>query len=156
VSAREAVEYVPLSRPARVRGALLHRGNWLQLSRFVVVGASGYVVNVAVFAAATGLAGYHHLVAATFAFVVAVTNNFWLNRVWTFGARNVRKRLQAPRFLGVSLVGFAVAAGVLEVLVSIGGVPPVVAQATSIAVATPVNFAGAKLWSFRAGGGKGR
>ena len=48
MSAREAVEYLPLSRPARVRGALRHRANWIQLMRFVVVGASGYVVNVTV------------------------------------------------------------------------------------------------------------
>jgi putative flippase GtrA len=156
VSGREAVAYLPQSRPARIRGALRHRANWWQLTRFVAVGASGYVMNVTVFAAATGLAGLHHLVAATLAFLVAVMNNFWWNRVWTFGARHVRKRLQAPRFLGVSLVGFAVAAGVLEVLVSLGGVAPVVAQATSIAVATPVNFAGAKLWSFRAAGEKAR
>jgi putative flippase GtrA len=156
MSAPDAVEYLPLSRPARVWGALRHRANWVQLMRFVVVGASGYVVNVTMFAAATGLAGYHHLVAATLAFLVAVTNNFWWNRIWTFGTRHVRKRLQAPRFLGVSLVGFLVAAAVLEVLVSVGGVTPIVAQATAIVIATPVNFAGAKLWSFRAERGRGR
>jgi dolichol-phosphate mannosyltransferase len=156
MSGGEALELRRRSRPARIRIALSHRDNWVQLMRFVLVGASGYVVNVAVFAAATGPAGYHHLVAATLAFLVAVTNNFWWNRVWTFGVRHVRKRLQAPRFLGVSLAGFVVAAGVLEVLVTIGGVTPIVAQAASIVVATPVNFAGAKLWSFRGDRGEGR
>ena len=87
----------------RVRQGMGRRHNWVQLVKFGVVGGSGYVVNLAVFAAAVEIANVHHLVAATIAFVVAVTNNFWWNRHWTFGARDGHAGFQAARFFGVSV-----------------------------------------------------
>ena len=133
---------------ARVRAGMRRRHNWVQLVKFCVVGGSGYVVNLAVFAMAVGLADLHHLVAATLAFLVAVTNNFWWNRHWTFAAGEGRAGFQAARFLCVSVAAFLVAAGILELLVTKGGLPEVGAQAISIAAATPLNFIGNKMWSF--------
>ena len=43
--------------------------------------------------------GAHHLVAATAAFVVAVVNNFWWNRHWTFDARGGPRRLPGAALL---------------------------------------------------------
>jgi dolichol-phosphate mannosyltransferase len=106
------------------------------------------VVNLCVFAACVGLLDAHHLVAATAAFVVAVLNNFWWNRHWTFRARGGHAGFQAARFFAVSIVAFLVAATVLEVLVSVAGLPELLAQAISIVAATPLNFIGNKMWSF--------
>ncbi len=134
---------------ARVRQGLRRQHNWVQLVKFCAVGGSGYVVNLAVFTLAFELANLHHLVAATIAFAVAVTNNFWWNRHWTFGARAGHAGFQAARFFAVSVGAFLFAAAVLEALVS-AGVPEVAAQALSIAAATPLNFIGNKMWSFSA------
>lgn len=131
------------------------RGNWVQLAKFCLVGGSGYVVNLAVFSAAFGIFGLHHLVAATIAFLVAVTNNFWWNRHWTFAARAGHAGFQAARFVTVSVAAFLVAATVLEVLVTVVGVPEIPAQAVAIVVATPMNFVGNKMWSFGPGGRRG-
>ena len=108
------------------------------------------MVNLAVFAVAVEVGGLHHLVAATAAFAVAVTNNFWWNRHWTFGAREGHAGFQAARFLTVSVGAFLLAAVLLEVLVSAAGMPEIAAQAISIAAATPFNFVGNKMWSFGA------
>ncbi len=132
----------------RVRQGMGRRHNWVQLVKFGVVGGSGYVVNLAVFAAAVKFAGVHHLVAATIAFVVAVSNNFWWNRHWTFGARDGHAGFQAARFFSVSVVAFVFGAAVLELLVSGAGMPEIGAQAISIVAATPLNFVGNKMWSF--------
>ena len=113
----------------RVRQGMGRRHNWVQLVKFGVVGGSGYVVNLAVFAAAVKLADVHHLVAATMAFMVAVTNNFWWNRHWTFGARDGHAGFQAARFFSVSVVAFVFGAAVLELLVNVAGVPEIGAQA---------------------------
>ena len=113
-----------------------------------MVGGSGYVVNLCVFAACVELLSLHHLVAATCAFVVAVTNNFWWNRHWTFGAREGHAGFQAARFFTVSVGAFLFAAAVLELLVSAAGVAELPAQAISIVAATPLNFVGNKMWSF--------
>ena len=132
----------------RVRAGLRRPHNWIQLLKFCAVGASGYAVNLAVFWVCVELVGLHYLLAATFAFVVAVTNNFWWNRHWTFKARSGAARFQAPRFFAVSILAFLVAAAVLELLVSVAGLPEVAAQAIAIVVATPLNFIGTKMWSF--------
>jgi putative flippase GtrA len=132
----------------RVRAGLRRPHNWVQLVKFCAVGASGYVVNLCVFAVCFEVLGLHHLLAATVAFVVAVTNNFWWNRHWTFKAGSGHAGFQAARFFTVSIIAFLLAASVLELLVSVAGVPELAAQALSIAAATPVNFIGNKMWSF--------
>ena len=132
----------------RVRAGLRRPHNWVQLLKFCAVGASGYAVNLAVFYVCVELLGLHHLAGATVAFIVAVTNNFWWNRHWTFRARSGRPGFQAARFFTVSITAFLFAASVLELLVSVAGMPELAAQAISIAVATPLNFIGNKMWSF--------
>lgn len=139
----------PLAPGARLRAGVRKPQNWLQLAKFCAVGGSGYVVNLAVFSLAVELGDLHHLVAATLAFLVAVTNNFWWNRHWTFRARGGHAGFQAARFFTVSVAAFLFAAVVLELLVSVVGVAEVPAQAISIVVATPLNFLGNKMWSFR-------
>ena len=124
------------------------RHNWVQLVKFCAVGGSGYVVNLAVFALAVALFDLHHLLGATAAFVVAVTNNFWWNRHWTFGAKEGHAGFQAARFFAVSVGAFLVAAAILEALVSGADVAEIPAQAISVVAATPLNFVGNKMWSF--------
>jgi putative flippase GtrA len=137
----------PLHR--RVRHGLRHPGNWLQLLRFGLVGASGYVVNLAVFTLAVHPLGIPYKVAAVLAFLVSVLNNFWWNRHWTFDGRAGHAGFQAARFFVVSLVAFGFSYVVLVGLVELAGAPKVAAQAIAIVAATPLNFLGQKLWSFR-------
>ena len=135
----------------RVRQGMRHPHNWLQLVKFSLVGGSGYVINLGVFTLVASVLDLHHLLGATMAFAVAVTNNFWWNRHWTFAARAERARFQAPRFFAVSVAAFCVQAASLHLLVASAGVPEVVAQAVSVAAATPLNFVGNKMWSFSLG-----
>jgi dolichol-phosphate mannosyltransferase len=123
--------------------------NWVQLGKFLLVGLSGYAVNLAVFTFSLKVLLVHHLVAATLAFAVAVMNNFWWNRHWTFAARGGHAGFQAARFFAVSVVAFLIQVTILELLISSAGTPKVAAQAISLVLATPVNFIGNKLWSFR-------
>jgi dolichol-phosphate mannosyltransferase len=121
--------------------------NWAQLVRFAVVGASGYVINLVVFWLATDKADLHHVLAAVIAFVVAVTNNFLWNRHWTFRASAGHAGFQAARFLTVSVISLGVNLLILQALIALG-MPEIGAQAIAVAVATPVNFIGNKLWTF--------
>ena len=132
----------------RLRAGMRRPHNWLQLGKFCAVGASGYVLNLCVFAFAFEVLGVHRLFAATIAFVVAVMNNFWWNRHWTFQVRTGPAAFQAARFFAVSLAAFVFAAALLELLASVAGLPELAAQAISLAAATPLNFVGNKMWSF--------
>ena len=101
----------------RVRAGLRRPHNWVQLFKFCAVGGSGYVVNLCVFTLAVHALDLHHLVGATMAFAVAVMNNFFWNRHWTFRARSGHAGFQAARFFTVSVIAFLFAAVVLELLV---------------------------------------
>ena len=140
---------VPEPFLARLLLGARQRENWVQLLRFGVVGASGYAVNLVVFAIFVGPIGSGYRIAAVVAFIAALTNNFIFNRLWTFSESTGRVHRQATRFVVVSLVGFAIQFGVLELLVALTGLPEIAAQALSVAVATPCNFLGNRLWTFR-------
>jgi putative flippase GtrA len=125
-----------------------HAPNWWQLARFTAVGASGYVVNLATFALVVHVLDGDYRLAAVAAFLVAVTNNFFWNRHWTFDASDGHAGRQAARFLIVSAGAFLVNLALLELLVSAAGIPEVPAQAIAVAAATPCNFLGNRLWTF--------
>jgi dolichol-phosphate mannosyltransferase len=133
----------------RLLYGLRHPANWLQLMRFGIVGGVGFVVNVAVYTLFVHSVGLDYRAANIVAWLVAVVNNFLLNRHWTFDARGGRAHAQAIRFLLVSLVAEAVSLLLLTVFVQGAGVAKVPAQAMAVAASMPLNFLGNKLWSFR-------
>ena len=134
----------------RVDAALRRRANWEQLVKFCVVGASGYVVNLAVYTLLLRGAGLHYTLAAIGSFLVAVTNNYTWNRLWTFRHQRGHLVFQGLRFFVVSVLALGANILVLHLLVQ-AGLGEVTAQAIAIVVVTPVNFLGNKLWSFRRG-----
>jgi dolichol-phosphate mannosyltransferase len=138
----------PRTLHSRVRAAARRPAAWWQLVRFALVGASGYVVNLAVFAFAVEVVGAPYPAAATLAFLVAVSNNFLWHRRWTFRAAGTQARDQVARFLVVSVLAFLAGLLVLTVLVELLGVPEVPAQAVAIVTVTPLSFVANKLWTF--------
>src|ERR671938_657428 len=133
---------------SRAGRALRHPGNWLQLAKFSAVGASGYVVNLLVYAALLRGAGWHYAAAATGSFLVAVTNNYLWNRLWTFRDQRGHVGFQGLRFLVVALVAYVANLAILSALIALG-MNKVLSQAIAIVLVTPLNFVGNKLWSFR-------
>ncbi len=122
--------------------------NWIQLFKFGVVGATGYVVNLIVFAILVEALALHHIPGAVGAFCIAVMNNFLWNRHWTFRATEGHAGFQAARFFTVSLAALGVNLVVLSVLVDVADAPEVPSQAFAVAFAMPLNFIGNKLWTF--------
>ena len=132
----------------RLRAAARRPASWLQLLKFGIVGGSGYLINLAVFAALAGGLGVHHLLAAVGAFCIALANNFLWNRHWTFEAGHGHPGFQAARFFAVSVAALLINLVVLELLVSSASMGDLAAQAIAVAVAMPFNFLGNKLWTF--------
>jgi putative flippase GtrA len=119
-----------------------------QFVRFCAVGASGYAINLAVYAALL-VAGLHYLAAAAVAFLVAAASNYVLNRTWTFRTSDAPVLGQGARAFTVSALSLAANQLFLVVLVA-GGAGHLAAQAVAIVLATPFSFAANKLWAFAA------
>jgi putative flippase GtrA len=135
-----------LSSRQRVEGALRRPANWHQLGKFCIVGTSGYAVNLVIYAGALAT-GVHYSVAAALSFLVAVSNNYVWNRVWTFKLHKGHGVFQGVRFFTVSLCALLANLVILDILVSVG-MGQLAAQAIAIFCVTPVNFVGNRLWSF--------
>jgi dolichol-phosphate mannosyltransferase len=139
----------PIEEFAYRLGAAARRpASWWQLFKFGLVGASGYVINLGVFALLNGSFGIHYSIAAVGAFCVAVSSNFFWNRHWTFAAGDGHAGFQAARFFTVSVAALAINLVVLELLVTWASFGELPAQAIAVAVAMPFNFLGNKLWAF--------
>jgi putative flippase GtrA len=132
----------------RIGAAARRPASWLQLVKFGLVGGSGYLINLAVFAVLAESLDVHHVAAAIGAFCVAVTNNFLLNRHWTFAARDGHAGFQAMRFFAVSIAALTINLVGLEALISETSLGDLSAQAIAVAIAMPFNFLGNKLWTF--------
>src|SRR6476659_2344741 len=139
---------VAASLRSRAYRALRERRNWEELAKFGLVGAVGYVVNLLVYVALLDGANLHYRLAATGSFLVAVTNNYLWNRLWTFRRDRGHFGHQGLRFLVVSLIVYVGNLAILTLLVELGA-GKIVAQAIAIVLVTPANFIGNKLWSFR-------
>jgi putative flippase GtrA len=136
-----------LAARARAVRALRRPANWMQLATFATVGATGYAVNLAVYTALLRWAGWHYIYAATVSFLVAVTNNYLWNRLWTFRDQRGHVGFQGLRFFTVAVVAYGANLGILSALIALG-MDKVAAQAIAIVLVTPLNFIGNKLWSF--------
>jgi len=147
---RSIRDSIPLSR-AELRDAvntpladLSPMGKFL---RYGMVGGASAVVDFSIYAGFLAL-GLHYLVAAVGSFLVAVVNNYWWNRHWTFRVERGHLGAQGLRFLVVSTLSLVANLVVLHTLVQLG-LGEILAQAIAIVFVTPLNFVGNKIWSFR-------
>ena len=140
-----AMHLVPQTISGRPRG-LSPTGR--QLVRFCVVGASGYVVNLTVYACLLA-AGLHYAAAATVSFMVAASTNYVFNRHWTFQAKQERLTSQGLRALAVSALSLGANQLCLVALVTVGA-DHLAGQAVAILLVTPFSFVANKLWAFGA------
>jgi len=109
--------------------------------KFSIVGLSGTLVNMAVYALAVQ-SGLYYLAAAIVSFLFAVTNNFYWNFRWTFKgqAANRSKRNKYFRFLGVSVLNLGVNLLLLGAFVERLDMDKNLAQLVSIGMVSVLNY----------------
>jgi putative flippase GtrA len=123
-----------------------------QFLRFSLVGSSGVVVNLVVYTLAIYAFHLHYLPAATLSFLVAMTNNFLLNRHWTFKTHGSSDRGfggQYFKYFLVTFFGYGVNMALLWVFIDGLHWHKVYSQLVAILVTTLSNFIGSKLWAFK-------
>ena len=139
---------VPAGLRVRATRALRERRNWEQLAKFCLVGASATSSTSWSTSRSWTVRTSTTALAATGSFLVAVTNNYLWNRLWTFRHDRGHFGYQGLRFLVVSVIVYLCNLAILTILVELG-LGKIVAQAIAIVLVTPANFIGNKLWSFR-------
>lgn len=116
--------------------------------RFLVVGAAGYLVNLAVFAALVGL-DVEYVTASVISYFVSNALMYFGNRYFTFRLGHEGFWSAYARYIVVGAVVVALNAAVLALLVEGTGIDARVGQAVSLLLVTPVAFVLFKRWTFR-------
>ena len=137
-----------------------HRRFWLgKYLKFAFIGGIGAVINLAVFWVAHEIFFVIPFWAIAIAFVIADTNNYIWNRLWTFRSKSQIK-FQYPQFLIVSLLGLALNELLFDVIVydvfpgldittDKASVLLVIVQALCILIVSVFNFLANSAWTFR-------
>jgi putative flippase GtrA len=129
--------------------AVRHPPHYFQLLRFLIVGSTGFAVNLGVFTVLVHVADVPYPIAGVIAVVAGILDTYILNRLWTFGPGVRRRHHEVSAYFAVYTAGLVVSVGTLTLLVELFDVPEVVAQATGALFALPVNFLGLRQWVFR-------
>ena len=109
--------------------------------KFSVVGLSGTLVNMAIYALAVN-SGLYYLIAAIISFLFAVTNNFYWNFRWTFKGQAAfrSRRNKYSRFLAVSVLNLGINLLLLRLFVETLAMDKTLAQLVSIGLVSILNF----------------
>lgn len=115
--------------------------------KFLLVGAGGYVVNLAVFAWLLKL-GVPYLLGSIVSYFISNALMYLGNRYYTFSLGHSNFWRAYARYILVGLVVAGLNALVLAVLVETVGLYAVYGQALSLLLITPVAFVLNKRWTF--------
>ncbi len=123
---------------------------FLPFFKYCVVGVVGTAIDLlTVYFLAVHYAIMHPIAAATVGFFLAVTNNFILNKTWTFGNQSKNYRKLWIKFLLVSLVGLVLTWMFMFVFYELRGIDPVLAKAITSVIVLSWNFFANKYWTFK-------
>lgn len=123
--------------------------NSVQFVKFGLVGVLNTLVHYLVFLLLYRLAGLAVTVASAIGYMVGVANSFILNRRWTFRVSGSGAGSEFVKFTVVNIISMGINLLILQVVISLGGVIPEIAQVLAILCTLVVNFTGNKWWTFK-------
>ena len=121
-----------------------------QFIKFALVGVINTLVNLAVLYILTDIFGIYYLISAIFAFLIAVTNSFILNKLWTFKESiSYKTSSRYIKFVLISVIALVINLITLYILVEYYAIWYIYAQIIGVCSNLIINFFGNKLWTFK-------
>jgi len=90
-----------------------------QFLKFCLVGTLGAIIDIGGLYVLVEFAGVHYLAGAAISFTLAVINNYFLNKYWTFQNKSKNHAKQFTCFLLVSIGGLLINLGIMYLLVEV-------------------------------------
>jgi len=120
-----------------------------QFSKFAIVGIINTLTNLVVLFILTNFFEVYYIVSGFFAFLVAVTNSFILNSLWTFNHKIFHKSKEKySKFLIISTGALAVNLILLYSFTEFLNLYYMFSQIIAIIFSLWINFLGNKFWTF--------
>ena len=130
---------------------VMSKKEWvIQFSKFAVVGVINTLVNLLVLSILTEFFGIYYMFSAVFAFLVAVTNSFVMNSLWTFNHKlNHKPAEKYSKFFVISICALGVNLALLYFFTEYMHIYYLFSQLIAVFFSLWVNFTGNKFWTFR-------
>ena len=131
-------------------GYLPHKKNIInEFFKFAFVGGIGTIINIAILYLLTEKLGIYYLISAIFSFIIAMSSNFILNKVWTF-KENIKLGIGKKylQFGLVSITALLVNLFFLYIFTEFFKIYYLISQVLAIGISFIVNFVGNKIWTF--------
>lgn len=126
--------------------------NFLQkfkpLIKYATVGIIGTAIDIGSLYLFVEYAGIPVIPASVLSFLLAVVNNFVLNKAWTFQNKSKNYRKLFIKFLIVSIVGLLLTVFCMYMFVNIAHIWYIFAKALTSLIVLSWNFLGNKFWTF--------
>ncbi|MGD2248864.1 MAG: GtrA family protein [Candidatus Methanofastidiosia archaeon] len=120
----------------------------VQFIKFCIVGSIGGVITLGVLYGLTEFLNIWYMISAGIAFTLAVSNNFVLNKYWTFKDSTPKIYHQFVIFFVINVTSLVINLSVLYVITEFMEIWYVKAQIAAILVALSNNYLGNKKFTF--------
>lgn len=91
-----------------------------QFIRYLLVGGTTFAIDFALLVALHSVFGINVLIAATISYWSSIGFNFWVNRVWTFGATDATVTKNLTFYLALLAINYAFSIGFIAVATALG------------------------------------
>lgn len=119
-----------------------------QFIKFGIVGTSSAVVDLGILNLLVLVFGVNVYAASTISFILAVTNGFIWNRLWTFQSQG-KRNVQYGMFMTVNLAGLGLNLLIMYGLIHYLGLWYNYAKVIAILLVLFWNYSGSKYWVFK-------
>lgn len=122
--------------------------------RFCLVGAAGFCIDGGLLQAGIRLLGLGVVAARVPSFAAAVLATWWMNRNFTFGAKDKSFRESFPPYVAANAVGLALNFGIYSAGVLFSerlAAAPLAALGIGAVIGLAFNYAASRLWVFGKG-----
>lgn len=116
--------------------------------KYAIVGVLGTAIDLGALYLLVEYARMDVILASVFSFLLAVVNNFILNKAWTFQNKSKNYRKLFIKFLIVSLVGLLLTVSCMHLFVNVANIWYIFAKAITSLIVLSWNFLGNKFWTF--------
>ena len=120
-----------------------------QLAKYFTIGVLGTIINLGILYFLVELLDVYYILAATVAYVLAITNNFLWNKKWTFHNGIKKYKKQYAKYFLVSTIGLILTLLLLTFFVEILNIWYILAQVFSIGIVGIGTFLSNKHWTFQ-------
>lgn len=123
---------------------------YVRIIKFSIVGIINTAVDFTVFVLLNKIFGIYFLHSQVFGYVAGIINSFILNKIWTFGDKEINKKTttQFIKFIFINLVSLSITLVGMNIFVNYFNIDVIMSKVMVIFLSQIINYFGYKIVVF--------